>query len=210
LKEIIVIEPHYLPVIRYFTYLSHAKRCIIDDMSLFEKQSFRNRTRICGANGPLTLVVPLKQGKTRQKYKEVKIDYSSNWQHIHWTTLFSAYNNSPFFEHYAELFEKYYFRRFNYLLDFNLSLIQEVCRALQLDTIIEILSEQQLPDTYQDYRKHIHPKAKYHIEDANYQEQSYLQVFAEKFGYQPNMSSIDLLFCEGPQAENILLSNLKK
>ena len=64
-----IIEPHYLPVIQYFTYLYHSDLFILDDVSLFEKQSYRNRTYISGANGKMCLTIPVVKGKTSQSFR---------------------------------------------------------------------------------------------------------------------------------------------
>ncbi|MBA2748463.1 MAG: WbqC family protein, partial [Tatlockia sp.] len=34
----------------------------------------------------------------------------------------------------------------------------------------------------------------------------YSQVFEDRLGFQPNLSILDLLFCEGPNAINLLTS----
>lgn len=45
----------------------------------------------------------------------------------------------------------------------------------------------------------------------NFQQESesviYLQVFEERIGFQPNLSILDILFCEGPNAKHLLKGN---
>ena len=67
----------------------------------YEKQSFRNRAEIYGANGKLKLIIPIKhsQGSKKKSYKNVSIDYDKNWQKIHWKSICSAYRSSPYFEY---------------------------------------------------------------------------------------------------------------
>jgi len=36
----------------------------------------------------------------------------------------------------------------------------------------------------------------------------YTQVFEGKIGFQPNLSILDILFCEGPAAKNLLKGNI--
>jgi hypothetical protein len=206
-NEKLIIEPHYLPTIRYVSYLYHATYFILDDESLFQKQSYRNRTYISGANAPLCLIVPVKKGKSKQAFKEVQIDNSTNWQHIHWTSFFSAYNNSPFFEHYRSIFEPYYFKKHTFLLDLNLMLLHELVKALNLETQLLLLSESEKSNDYIDFRNNIHPKEKYNLIDSRYIEQEYIQVFSDRFGFQTGLSVLDLLFSEGPNANHFLQSN---
>ena len=54
-----------------------------------------------------------------------------------------------------------------------------------------------------DFRNSIHPKIRMQKPDSNYSPLNYYQVFKEKFGFQPNLSFIDLMFNEGPQAIDI-------
>ncbi|MBC8344337.1 MAG: WbqC family protein [Bacteroidetes bacterium] len=206
--EKIVIEPHYLPTTRYFTYMFHSTHFILDDKSVFEKQSYRNRCYIGGPNGIICLIVPLKKGKTTQSFKEVRIDYSTNWQHVHWTSIFSSYNNSPFFEHFSLNFESCFFKKYEFLLDLNLDLIHEIAAYFHLNSKVSLLSEKKDLTEYCDYRNRIHPKGKRNMEDESFIEQEYVQVFSDRFSFQKGMSILDLLFCEGPHSESFLQKNL--
>ena len=55
-----------------------------------------------------------------------------------------------------------------------------------------------------DLRSALHPK-KTSGADKFYQPKSYIQLFGNEFV--PNMSIIDLLFCEGPNARNIIIQS---
>ena len=64
----------------------------------FQKQSYRNRCVIYGANGPLTLVIPVNKKRGRKNIiTDILIDYNTDWQNMHWKSMVSAYQNSPFF-----------------------------------------------------------------------------------------------------------------
>jgi hypothetical protein len=64
------------------------------------------------------------------------------------------------------------------------------------------------PGNIHDYRNTIHPKKRMQRKDSLFQPAFYYQVFQEKYGFVPNLSIIDLLFNEGPNAENILKKSL--
>jgi hypothetical protein len=49
-----------------------------------------------------------------------------------------------------------------------------------------------------DFREVIH--AKHPQDDPEFQPRSYWQVFQHRYGFQPNLSILDLLFCMGPEA----------
>ena len=49
-----------------------------------------------------------------------------------------------------------------------------------------------------DFREAIRPKKP--LPDAEFESKRYYQVYEQKFGFQPNMSILDLLFNEGNEA----------
>jgi hypothetical protein len=60
-----------------------------------------------------------------------------------------------------------------------------------------------------DPRHFIHPKKDPAIVDTDFQPVKYHQVFSDRFGFQNNMSILDLLFNEGPAVLSILHKSLK-
>ena len=97
------------------------------------------------------------------------------------------------------------------LFDFNLGLVETICRLIGLDEELPLTDSFQLSGDFLDFRKGISPKEKYQIPDPDFQANPYAQVFLEKHGFVPNMSILDLLFCAGPEAivilENCFLSD---
>ena len=92
----LVISTAYLPPIQYFARLFKAEKIIFERYEHYPKQTYRNRCVIYGANGPLTLTVPVTKGNLLKIYtKDIKIDNSSNWRKIHLKAIESAYQNSP-------------------------------------------------------------------------------------------------------------------
>jgi hypothetical protein len=163
----------------------------------YQKQTLRNRTEIYGANGKLALTVPVSYTqKNRQLYKDVTIANNGLWQQQHLKSLQSAYSMSPFFEFYIDdlipLFEK----QFNYILDFNLICFEVLNDCLQLNINVEQTKVfEKEPKGKTDLRR---------LVSRNYEVHSfspYTQVFTEKHGFIPNLSILDLLFNEGPNAE---------
>ena len=108
----ILIELHHLPCLDYWKTILEAhnlgKEVILEANENFNKQSYRNRTYILGANGKLALTVPVQKGSQKTLITEVKIDYSADWNRQHWQSIKSAYGKSPFFIHYADFLEPIY------------------------------------------------------------------------------------------------------
>lgn len=199
----ILIEIQYLPPIRFFSKLFTYNRIVIDDMEGFEKQTYRTRALIAGANGVLPLIIPVKKAKAIIPIHEVLIDQRSNWQRQHWQSIQSAYGKSPFFENYADKLEPLYRKDFKFLFDADWAFLEAILEMLKLPPErIAIRSELiELNETV-FYKDEIHPKNK--KEDAQFNPYHYIQVFPERFGFLPNLSIIDLLFNMGPETKSIL------
>jgi hypothetical protein len=207
-KKIVVLSSAYLPPVQYFTKLLMYDEIIIDAMEHYQKQSYRNRCNIYGANGLLALSIPLIHDNTEHTaVKDMKISNDFNWQKTHWHSIESAYRCSPFFEFYEDDFKKFYTDEYSSLLHFNMELLHKIVALLKFEINISN-SLDYIPDygkDVDDFRNSIHPKQKHFKPDPHFNPTRYIQVFENKYRFLPNLSIIDLLFCEGPHT----LDNIK-
>ncbi len=201
--SVLLIEPHYLPCIEYFTMLSSADQVVLECQENYQKQSYRNRCRILTAQGPLELSIPVLKPRRKMLLKDVKIDYQQKWVKDHWRTIQTAYGNAPFYQHFAPFFYRIYQRKPSFLLDLNFEFISLIQKLLSNKTPISKTTGycKYYPETYRDWRSKIHPKKGLKI-NPFYKPCNYNQIFGKKFV--GNLSIIDLLFCEGPLATDIL------
>ena len=200
----------------YFGPVSHFKELVKPAVIWFEnddnyqKQTYRNRMYIYGANGKLLLNIPIKHlnspgVKKHQKYRDVKIENDFGWQKLHWKSLKSAYQTSPFFEFYEDDFAPIFHKDFKYLMDFNYECLELVLNCLQLDLNYKKTSEYiKDPKDKVDRRHLINAKKKIEVPRYN-------QVFQEKKGFISDLCFLDLMFNEGPNSVNYLrnLNELK-
>ncbi len=163
----------------------------------YQKQSYRNRTEIYGANGKMALTVPVSYSQNnRQLYKNVKIANEESWQIQHLKSLQSAYSMSPFFEFYIDELIPLFENPFEYILDFNLKCFEVLLSALQLHIEPMYTSTfEKEPIGKTDFRN----LAKRTVKVSSFE--PYTQVFTEKHGFISNLSILDLLFNEGPNTE---------
>ncbi|MGQ1891255.1 WbqC family protein [Thermophagus sp. OGC60D27] len=206
IKQLLLSQACFGPV-PYFVLISKAEKAIIEKHSNYQRQTYRNRYKILGANGPLTLSIPIEKGKNiKTKDKDVKIAYHTNWQANHWKSIVSAYNSSPFFQFYRDDFEPLFFDKHTYLLDLNLKITHLICQILDIDTPIETTSqyEKEPGNNIRDLREAIHPKKPVEKAALFVPTIPYKQVFDDRFGFVPNLSILDLLFNKGPEAALLL------
>jgi len=208
----ILLSTAYFPSIRYFSKLASYPEIYIEQHEHFIKQTYRNRTIILGANGPISLIVPVEKGRgPKIKIKDLRIAYDEEWQRNHWRTIFSAYNSSPFFEYYADELEPFFRTKHEFLFDFNQSILEVLLEILELKVILnQTVSFEQIPKNCMNFREKINPKAHQNTIDQQFEPQPYTQVFSEKFGFIPDLSILDLLFNEGPSAHTLLQSYFRK
>lgn len=204
----VLLALHYLPNLEYFAVVLGANTIILEKHEQYIKQSYRNRCFINTANGLLKLIVPVTAKHGKALVCDVKVDKNGNWQNNHWRAISSAYGKAPFFDHYADDLHFILFKGHHFLYDLNMDLLSFCLQNLQVSlSLTESTSYQKVPQNgITDLRSVINAKNP-HSERDYYVPMPYLQVFGNKFV--SNLSIIDLLFCEGPNAIQIIKSSIK-
>ncbi len=208
MNKTVLIEPHYLGSIEYFTLLLSADSLILEVNDHFVKQTFRNRCYVIAPNGKKPLIVPVSYDN-RTKMKEVKIDYSQSWLRDHWGAFYSTYGKAPFFDFFAEEFKAVWEQKTTFLVDLNLQMMTLCLRLAQIDRSIS-LNEDYLISPKNgtlDYRNRILPKISFDQREI-FLPFPYIQNFGSNFV--ANLSIIDLLMSEGPRASEVLKNSMKK
>ncbi|MBR4840576.1 MAG: WbqC family protein [Paludibacteraceae bacterium] len=191
----------YLGPVSYYAAMLSSEKVLLEQYEHYLKQTYRTRCKIATSNGILDLTVPVEKPYNKCAMKDIRIAYKENWQHIHWGALESAYRSSPFFDYYRDDFEPFYTRQIDFLLDFDLGLHEVVASLIGKLPKVE-LTQEYIPD-YQtgalDFRSAFSPK-----ELSSYKGKTYYQVFDQKFGFQNDLSIVDLLFNMGPESILVL------
>ena len=198
----IIIHPTYFPNIFSFKTMINSTNILFEVNDHYVKQTLRNRTSIHAANGKLNLSVPVKFSSTKkEKYKDIRICYDSNWQKIHLKSIEIAYKNSPFYDFFEDYFINFYNKKEKFLVDLNFSSIRLIFEILEKELNCNFTNEylEKYVDLT-DYRSLLTNK--------NFNEKvdfkNYTQVFQEKNGFIENLSSIDLIFNKGLDFEDFI------
>lgn len=224
----------YLPSVAYFAHLVRGG-CVVDLGEHFIKRSERNRARILAPDGVMELTVHVRNAnRPRTPVRDVRIDYSKRWQHVHWGALVASYKASPYFDFYCDRFEPFYRGRYEFLADYDLALLE--CLADLLGVAVPSVSERYVdagPDDTDLRPKRREASFAGGAEsgreaaacgcDASgsapgtpimlpqpqkkgpaFRAEPYVQVFSDRLPFAPNLSVADLLFAEGPAAVSVL------
>ena len=199
--EKILLHPTYFPSIAQMVAVAQAKTVVFEVEDNYQKQTYRNRAYIAHSNGVLLLNVPIKHTKSgkRQKMKEVVVEDNFPWQSHHWKSLQSAYRTSPFFEFYEDELQPLFTQKVTSLLDYNLIIFQEICEMLGLVISTEKTTSYIVEPNFHDLRFLADVK-----KEKKYPLTIYNQVLQANHGFLNNLSVLDLLFNEGPNALHYL------
>ena len=203
MNKVALIELHFLPSLEYLCAMDKVDQVVLEQHEYYQKQSYRNRCYINTSQGRGMLTIPLTEKSGKVLMKDVRIDYSTKWQNNQWRTLQSAYKNAPFFEHYEEGLHRQIYKSYPFLFDLNRSLLSFCLKSLKSHlTLSESVTYEKTPDpSVCDLRSAILAKKPF-SDRSFYKPAPYQQVFGNMFV--PNLSVIDLLFCEGPHAGQII------
>jgi hypothetical protein len=204
----VLLSTAYFPPAEYFFLIAHSSKVLIEKWENYHKQTYRNRCRILGANGPLMLSVPVLRGSFHKTpIRDLKIDNSRRWRELHLRSITSAYATAPFYEFYFDAISTVIKKPFTFLLDLNAEALTAVTEATGIRKDTDFTKEYLPEGTFTgDYRYLITPKKSSPAD--GYREMPYMQVFAERFGYIPGLSIIDVLLNNGPGTGALMLGSL--
>ncbi|WP_439132668.1 WbqC family protein [Polaribacter sp.] len=193
--------PTYFSPISQYAEIVHADEVVFEVEDNFQKQSYRNRCYIYNSNGKQLLSIPVKHPLKNQRKatKDTLVENNVAWQDQHFKSLQVAYRTSPFFDFLEDDIANIFYKKYKYLLDVNIDTHLFIMDTLQLNLDYTKTSTYQPKNIENDFRvladrKHA-PKKQF---------DKYTQMFDDKHGFIPNLSILDLLFMEGPNAISFL------
>jgi hypothetical protein len=227
-KKIAILQSNYIPWKGYFDLVNMVDEFVLYDDMQYTRRDWRNRNYIKTPNGLKMITIPV-QVKNRylQKIKETKVSDLS-WTKKHWASIMHSYSGTKHFSNYRDVFEPLYLEcREEFLSRINFRFIEAVCLILGIETKISWSMDYELVDgkterlvglcKSADATHYISgPAARDYIEEDIFERAGieltyidysgypeYTQLFG---GFEHNVSIIDLIFNEGPDATNFMKS----
>ena len=222
-----LLSSFYFGSVEHYRLLAQHPKVIIDIGEHYERQSYRTRTTIVGPNGKQDLVVQIaRRSGEKMPMRSVGLSYVESWaqQHVH--AIRSAYGNTPWFIHYIDEIEAIVLMKYERLVDLDLATMRLGMKWLGVKTEVEVSDKYVVPSVmsdvlrgpnttmgrvghrtsdntqFLDLRTNLHPKKPLPAEITAVL--SYQQIFADRHGFVPRMSIIDLVMNAGPGARQLL------
>lgn len=204
----IILPIAYLAPVSYYARMLAYPQVYVEQWEHYVKQTYRTRCVIASESGALSLSIPVEKVPHGAPIKDVRLSDHGNWRRLHWQALLSAYDRSPFFEYYADDIRPFYEKRIDYLLDFNEGLRQTICNLIGMSPAVALTSHYYSEGEAADGRMDFTPKTLAPV--PGFTAQPYYQVFADRHGFQPDLSIADLLFNMGPESILVLRKSFKR
>ena len=152
-----ILPNFYLGPVSYFASWLQSGTVLLEQWENFPKQTYRNRCIIQGANGKLPLIIPIEHTGERI-VKDIKVSYATNWQKLHWKSIQSSYQGSPYFEYYEDSLQPLFEKKEKFLFDLNLKTMEWVNERLKLNLSYQLTDQYNENTEGTDYRNHFSAK----------------------------------------------------
>lgn len=227
MKRVAIIQSNYIPWKGYFDIINMVDLFIFHDDLKFTKQDWRNRNLIKTPEGLRWLTIPCGSSENRL-INQVRLP-DNKWGKKHWSIISEFYNKARYFDSYKPFFEDIYLnRKWETLSELNQYIIKKISsEILGSSTIFENSETFNLTLKKEHRIKELLIKcgAKTYLSGTSakdYLSESFLSDFGVNLEWMDysnyreyhqlsppfnhNVSIIDLLFNEGPDAKSFMKS----
>lgn len=227
IKILTAHQPQFLGYLGLYHKIALADEFVYFDQVQYVPKDFISRNYIKSSQGKLLLTVPvLKKGYLNKTIAQIEINNNENWTKKHWKSILNNYKKAKYFNRYCDFFEDLYNREWKYLTDLNFYILNYILFQLGIrtkiikmkdynfqgnksDLVLDMCKQMEvnlyifgkLGTDYADIESFKNNNINLYFQDYNHPE--YNQLYGK---FEPYMSIIDLLFNEGDDSLDILMS----
>ncbi len=186
--------------VQYFKELANSSNPIFEGKEHILKGTIRSRCEILSPNGLQQLNVPLyRPNGSKTLIDQVELSTETDWQVKLCRSIKTAYSSAPFFDHYGMEVEELIFQKEKNLCRYTSNITERILEWLSIPIELKFSTEYVEDSIIQDFR----------LSDFNSLKEMpfYQQVFSTGKEFHPNLSILDLIFCEGPMARNWIMNS---
>jgi hypothetical protein len=227
-KKVAVVQSNYIPWKGYFDLINLVDEFILYDDMQYTRRDWRNRNIIKTPNGPIWLTIPVEvKGKYFQKIKDTTIS-EAGWGKKHWASILHNYSRAPYFALHREVFENLYLNsEEKFLSQVNYLFLSAICEILGIRTriswsmdynpgtgkterLVDLCKQAQAteyisgPAAKNYLEEELFAKAGIALQYIDYSSYPEYKQLSPPFEHQ--VSIIDLIFNEGPEATKYMKS----
>ncbi|MCE9634849.1 MAG: WbqC family protein [Planctomycetes bacterium] len=131
-KTCVVLQPSYIPWRGYFHQVYLADAFVFYDDVQYDKNGWRNRNMLKGANGLHWLSVPvsLPTGSLATEIRHVNIDHRQPWASKHWKSIVADYGRTRWFGMLESVMRPRIESNPERLADLTIPLVMDIAAAL--------------------------------------------------------------------------------
>jgi hypothetical protein len=217
--RVTIHQPQFLPWLGYLDKIDQADVFIMLDTVQFKKNEWQNRNRIRTAKGWQWLTVPVRQ-HFGQRIDEVRIIPTAAWKARHLRALEMHYARAPYRDRYLAQLRELYAAPWDKLSQLSKATVQWLLKAYGITTPVHSAAQYPARDEATDRlidlcrtvgatRYLAGPGAEHYMDKPRFESSGIrldIQVFRHpvyRQVYEPfeqNLSALDLLFMQGPDA----------
>ena len=220
-------QPVYLPWLGLFHKIALADVFCLFDIVQYQRKDFNNRNKIKTSVDSIWLTVPVKSsGRLNSIITDIEI-INDGWHKKHLKSIELNYKKTPYFDQYYYDLKKILDTSYQYLVDLNFDILVYLLNALNIDTKTVKASDYLFKGVKSELVLDmcIQLNADIYIFGENGKNYANIDTFTSsgvdpyfqaynhpvynqaKGRFMPYMSVLDLLFNEGQNSNNIIMSD---
>jgi len=227
-KTVAILQSNYIPWRGYFDLMNLVDEFILFDDMQYTRRDWRNRNVIKSPAGLKWLTIPVEvKGRYLQSIKDTIISDRA-WNERHWKTLVHGYGKAKYFDAYRERLEDLYLNATEtHLSAINHRFIRFVCELLNIKTTITWSMDYLLTGDKTERLVNLceqagageylsGPAARAYLDETAFTRRGIGVSYMDYSGYPeyrqlyppfaPNVSILDLILNEGPDATRFMKS----
>lgn len=140
-----IMQPYFFPYLGYFDLINYTDRWIVFDTAQYIRHGWINRNRILHPNeGWMYVIVPVKQHSQNATIKDIKIADNQDWKRNIFGKLAHYRNQAPYAGKTIDLIKDCLSFQDNSLTPMNIHALDKVCKRLGINFDYSLFSDMNL------------------------------------------------------------------